>query len=729
MAHSIAADQVAAQKRRVRLRAVLLGALMCVLLGVAIPYFDIIRPTSELGGCHFPVGPIFFFTFIILFMNVPVKAFGRIGNVISGGVLGLAIGVVSACRTQGITGFRSGLFTGVIIAAALIAVLSLLLGKDPLNARELLVIFSMMLIASGIPTFGLINQLLPMLTSWQYLAADQGWEPIFNHIPEWLVVGDPAHMAQAVTDGTAYSEVGDTYYLSIKWFYEKLPEGAQVPWHDWVHPIITWSIFVALLYSFMFFLTSILRKQWVEKEKLLFPLMQLPVEMARSEDEPGVISPLFRSPLLIAGFCVPFLIYLVMQLKHYVISPLVINPMKQSASPFVDTSLQAFGRFPVFVYFAVIGFCYLLSTEITLSVWLFWVINRFQRVLVDWSGQPSLIGEDPNAVGAAQFNGALIVFVLFGLYAARGHLLQVFRKAVLGDKTIDDSEELVGYRSSLSGLVLTGVGLVVWCMCLGVTAWVAVAILFFFTISIIGITRAVAECGLLFVKIESGKPTDFLMALSGSRGISGVSLTVIGFIQYVSMFDLKTLLMPAMMHGCKARATVNDRSKKMLLGFILAVVIVIAVSGAATMWGCYYYRGGNNIHSWYYVGGPKIYCMDLVKGWIEHPEGPHAQRIWFMIGGGVVTGFLIFMRRSFMWWPLHPLGYIMSNGYFESNRVAFSFFLGWLVKWLILRFGGGRWFKKLRPFFLGLILGHFGSAGLWIVVGYVLDKPAPGIFP
>jgi putative spermidine/putrescine transport system permease protein/spermidine/putrescine transport system permease protein len=45
-------------------------------------------------------------------------------------------------------------------------------------------------------------------------------------------------------------------------------------------------------------------------------------------------------------------------------------------------------------------------------VWLFWVLNRFQRVIADWLGTPTLMNSDAGAPGAAQFNGALIVFVL-----------------------------------------------------------------------------------------------------------------------------------------------------------------------------------------------------------------------------------------------------------------------------------------------------------------------------
>ena len=38
------------------------------------------------------------------------------------------------------------------------------------------------------------------------------------------------------------------------------------------------------------------------------------------------------------------------------------------------------------------------------------------------------------------------------------------------------------------------------------------------------------------------------------------------------------------------------------------------------------------------------------------------------------------------------------------------------VAGVILRYGGPKLYRTLRPFFLGLILGGFGSAGVWLVI-------------
>ena len=42
-----------------------------------------------------------------------------------------------------------------------------------------------------------------------------------------------------------------------------------MPWAQWVRPLVTWGIYVWLFYLATLFLTGMLRKQWVEAERLL----------------------------------------------------------------------------------------------------------------------------------------------------------------------------------------------------------------------------------------------------------------------------------------------------------------------------------------------------------------------------------------------------------------------------------------------------------------------------
>jgi hypothetical protein len=49
----------------------------------------------------------------------------------------------------------------------------------------------------------------------------------------------------------------------------------------------------------------------------------------------------------------------------------------------------------------------------------------------------------------------------------------------------------------------------------------------------------------------------------------------------------------------------------------------------------------------------------------------------------------------------------------------FSFFLGWLMKFVIVRYGGASAYRSARPLFLGLVLGESFMCGFWNLIGYI----------
>jgi hypothetical protein len=50
----------------------------------------------------------------------------------------------------------------------------------------------------------------------------------------------------------------------------------------------------------------------------------------------------------------------------------------------------------------------------------------------------------------------------------------------------------------------------------------------------------------------------------------------------------------------------------------------------------------------------------------------------------------------------------------------FSVFLAWLIKSVVIKYGGPQLYLRSRPFFLGLILGQFVTAGIWYGIDYLV---------
>ena len=100
---------------------------------------------------------------------------------------------------------------------------------------------------------------------------------------------------------------------------------------------------------------------------------------------------------------------------------------------------------------------------------------------------------------------------------------------------------------------------------------------------------------------------------------------------------------------------------------------------------------------------------------------------WVAFGGALMTGVHL-MATRFYWWPLHPLGMLLVPSWAIYN-FWWSIFLGWMIKALILKYGGGTTFRRLRPAFLGLIIGDCLIGGVWIVVALIRDSKILSIMP
>ena len=79
-------------------------------------------------------------------------------------------------------------------------------------------------------------------------------------------------------------------------------------------------------------------------------------------------------------------------------------------------------------------------------------------------------------------------------------------------------------------------------------------------------------------------------------------------------------------------------------------------------------------------------------------------------------GGLMAVQYRFLWWPFHSLGFPVSCVF---GKMWFSVFIAWLIKSTVLKYGGLTLFNRLKPFFLGLVLGEAVVAGTWALIDYI----------
>jgi hypothetical protein len=116
-----------------------------------------------------------------------------------------------------------------------------------------------------------------------------------------------------------------------------------------------------------------------------------------------------------------------------------------------------------------------------------------------------------------------------------------------------------------------------------------------------------------------------------------------------------------------------------------------------------------------------------LQNWLEHPTGSDAPIIQQLGFGFGLTVLMMGLRRCFLWWPFHPVGYAVA-GSWTMSWMWFSVLLSWAIKYILLRQGGLRIYRQGAPFFLGLILGQYVVGSCWSLLGALLDRPVYGFF-
>jgi hypothetical protein len=83
---------------------------------------------------------------------------------------------------------------------------------------------------------------------------------------------------------------------------------------------------------------------------------------------------------------------------------------------------------------------------------------------------------------------------------------------------------------------------------------------------------------------------------------------------------------------------------------------------------------------------------------------------------------LAMARSAFVGWPLNPVALPLAASW-SIHLMWLPMFIAWLVKILVLRYGGRRLYQAALPLFLGLILGQAIVGSAWTFVGLLKGEP------
>lgn len=587
----------------------------------------------------------------------------------------------------------------VVCLIILVALMPLVLRlfKSKLENNELLVIFMFLVIAIPPVTFGVVEMLIPWMGS-----------PTYFHNPQ----NNFMQLADALPD---WSYPHDTEV--IRQMYEG-SDGGPVPWRAWTYPLGIWTLFMSLLFFTGMCVVSLFRKQWVERERMRFPLLFIPISIVQKE-APGSKTSFFRNPLVWIAFAMVIVHHVLNVLHAYNPAVMALGDRFAIGRIFTEYPWTHFRGLSFFQRPQIIGLAYFVGLDILFSGWFFFLLAPAIAMLTDIFGLQATPGFP---FVQQQGTGAYLALAGILFWVGRQHIGNIIRKTFYNDRGIDDSDEYMPYRWALLGAIVGFVALIAWTHVMGLS--IAISIPYFMMLLAFGLvySRLRSEAGVpTMYAFPFHQDTETIQYAIGTRGlISGpnisnlVMLTSFAWIgrgYFTSQFAYQIENQALADHeGIKSRGLPIMMMGAFILGCLVAYYAILK---------SYYGFGALVLHGGSANGGYNIQlslrAWNSVSSAIETPGPPNLDRMIAIGAGAVVIIGLVALRTAWLRSPFHPLGYLatLNHGY----ALWAPFLVAWILKSVIHRLGGARLFRQLMPFFLGLAMADLLVGGLsWIAM-------------
>ncbi len=567
------------------------------------------------------------------------------------------------------------------------------------STGELLTVYVIVSVATAWCGAGLLLSLPEAICdAFWYASSSNHWaETVWPNLPSWLTVSNVSVIA-------GLFEGGSTPYLKSVLL-------------AWAGPALWWTAIAGALMLCYTCLSSILRRRWVDDDKLLFPMATVPLQIA--EERHG----LSRNRVMWAGFAAAGLFELFATLHGFFpavpVLPLWfdLGPWLEQYPPWNAIRWKGVGLWP-----AGISLAYLMPLDLAFSLWffnLFWkaqmvVSSHFAWTTDTASGFPYV---------DMQSLGGLIALLISILWLDRRYLLQIARRVVGLRAAVDESREPMGYRWAV---IAFAVGVMFICYTFGragMAAWVSLGWIANLLLIGLVLTRVRAQLGPPHFEQVGMGPSQFLPVLFGSAAISPRGQGML-WLSYPFTRHFTENPQPWTLEVYKLAE--SGRMEPRRLPWVLVAATLLAV--VSLFWA--------SLHVLYHLGAVTTEdafsshyqrrIPSALASMLENPtHGPDTSLLSAVGVGLVGTVLLMVLKMRYYAWPLHPVAFPIASAWVMDDAMP-AVFIAWLVKTVIVRYGGLRLYRQALPFFLGMILGSavIGCARMTVAAILNIEMPA-----
>jgi len=369
----------------------------------------------------------------------------------------------------------------------------------------------------------------------------------------------------------------------------------------------------------------------------------------------------------------------------------------------------------------LVGVGYLMPTTITLSSVFFFYLDLLGRAIFYSLGLPQR-GDFMPRVGF--WGVSTLLYGIIALWIQRKELMIVFARAFSGSKIYDDADEPMSYKVAVFGSVIGLILLVVFLrVFLGVSVWVGIVYMLVTIFSIIGFAKVRAASG---IPVDSGLEWTDVNMLGTGLGTqtlgesSAVGLSHMICYHVGGLGSGMIMAMESYKMGDEVGLSRRSISKMLLLVVLVAVVVSFLVAIPLV------HKEGWLVSTFLasHMSSAPIYDHIIrpleARNYLPPPFAPgwFMRNVWHIVTI-VVLPILMYLNMNYVWWPLHPVGYILATDVTIMARFWTSFFVAGMAKLLIMRYGGYQLHQKVTPFFLGLVVGSAVMSGIDVILAFL----------
>jgi hypothetical protein len=499
-----------------------------------------------------------------------------------------------------------------------------------------------------------------------------------------------------------YSLAGILYLLS-----------GYIPVRDWIGPVFTWTIFIALLLLATLAVNIIMRRQWLDNERFQMPVTRIPVAMMDDEGHEGeALPPIWKNRLMWIGLFIA-LFWMLMKAWHFynpkVPDMAVKVPLQEYFSDPGWGQMWTRCRFEIVAIF--LAMCIFMELNVLISLVAGYFLFRSQL----WIGEMTGLTVDPDfPYTFQQAIAAYVAYALIVLFFVRKYLWKVITAAVRGDKAAS-ADEAMSYRSALIMLVLCFAGSAAWAAWLGITP--SSMLLFFLFLVSVGFVAAKlrTECGTPWGYFAPGNLALFMVLLGGISSFGAETMLFCYIASFMLAPTVFFLIPGAQLELLELGRRWQVTPRHLVMAAVIGIVGGMVIGGWVFLSNAYALGGETSRYGWafdtkwwYFFS----YNQDMTAATNEYlgqaaeTTGTAVSPAWVAVGiTALVTVLVTVLRQVFAGFWFHPIGFVLGSSDF-MNYIWGSALTAWVIRTVVLRLGGAATVRnKLQPFFVGVFIG------------------------